>query len=151
VGGPSLRIPVAKLRAAIDERPTLHQHLLRYVHLFNVQIAHTGLSHAGLSHGGYTVATRLARWLLMCHDRLDGDDLPLVHEFIALMLGVRRPGVTEHLNLLEGVKAIRAKRGLITVLDRGKLEEAAGDSYGVPEAEYEKLVGPFRKRPRSAE
>ena len=87
---------------------------------------------------------RLARWLLMCHDRLDGDELPLTHEFIAVMLAVRRPGVTEALQMLETEQAIRAERRNIVVLDRRKLEETAGDSYGVPEAEYERLIGPLR-------
>jgi hypothetical protein len=68
---------------------------------------------------------RLARWLLMCHGRIDG--------------------VTETLHILEGVHAIKAQRGLITVVDRDKLEEAAGESYGMPEAEYDKVIGPFRR------
>jgi CRP-like cAMP-binding protein len=140
VAGSALRIPVDAFREVIQQSQTLHQHLLRFVHVFNVQVAHTALSH-----GAYNMEARLARWLLMCHDRLDGNDLPLIHEFLALMLGVRRAGVTEHLHLLEGVRAIKNTRGLITVLDRDKLEEAAGESYGVPEAEYERLIGPFRK------
>src|SRR5215212_9165164 len=57
----------------------------RYAEVFNVQVACTALSH-----GSYTIEERLARWLLMCHDRVDGDDLPLVHEFLSMMLGVRR-------------------------------------------------------------
>ena len=79
----------------------------------------------------------------MCHDRLDGDDLPLVHEFLAVMLNVRRSGVTLAVQLLEAGGMIRAKRGLITVVDRKKLEELAGGSYGVPEAEYRRLLGSF--------
>jgi CRP-like cAMP-binding protein len=54
---------------------------------------------------------RLARWLLMCHDRLDGDRLPLTHEFLSLMLGVRRAGVTDQIHVLEGLHAIKAYRG----------------------------------------
>jgi hypothetical protein len=77
----------------------------------------------------------------MCHDRLDGDHLPLTHEFIAVMLGVHRPGGTEGLHALEAAQIIRAERRNIVVPDRGKLEEVARDSYGVPEAEYERLVG----------
>jgi CRP-like cAMP-binding protein len=111
---------------------------LRYVEAFQVQVAHTALSH-----GSYTIEERLARWLLMCHDRLDGDDLPLVHEFLALMLGVRRSGVTLALQILEGAGVIHAKRGLITVHDRAKLQEIAGGSYGVPEVEYRRLIGEF--------
>jgi CRP-like cAMP-binding protein len=81
----------------------------------------------------------LARWLLMSHDRL-GDTLPLTHEFLGLMLGVRRPSVTDALHLLEGKQLIRAERGLITVRDRKGLEEIAGDAYGVPEDEYRRVI-----------
>jgi hypothetical protein len=80
-------------------------------------------------------------WLLICHDCLDGDDLSLTHEFVAVMLGVRRPGATEALHMLEAAQIIRAEGRNIVVLDRGKLEAVAGDSYGLPEAEYERLVG----------
>jgi CRP-like cAMP-binding protein len=113
--------------------------LLRYAHVFMVQVAATALAD-----GRYSIEQRLARWLLMCHDR-NGDDLALTHEFLALMLGVRRPGVTESLHILEGERMIKAQRGLITILDRQKLEARAGDSYGTPEAEYERLIGPFRR------
>jgi CRP-like cAMP-binding protein len=143
VAGVSLRLPVGCLVEAMRRSSSLQEHLLHYVHVSNTQMAHTALAS-----GAYSIGTRLARWLLMCHDRHDGDDLPLTHEFIALMLGVRRPGVTEHLHMLEGIRAIRSRRGRITVLDREKLEEAAGASYGVPEAEYECLIGPFRSHDR---
>ncbi len=59
----------------------------------------------------HTVEMRLARWLLMCHDRVDGDDLALTHEFLSMMLGVRRPGVTTALHILEGNGLIRAQPG----------------------------------------
>jgi CRP-like cAMP-binding protein len=140
VPGPALRLPTASFEEVIGQSGSLHRHLLRYVHTFQVQVAHTALSH-----GAYGMEARLARWLLMCHDRLDGNDIPLIHEFLALMLGVRRAGVTETMHVLEGVHAIKAARGLITVLDRDKLEEAAGESYGAPEAEYERVIGPFRR------
>jgi DNA-binding transcriptional regulator YhcF (GntR family) len=83
----------------------------------------------------------LARWILMSHDRLDGDDVPLTHEFLALMLGVRRAGVTVTLHILEGERMIKATRGHIRVIDHAKLEAAAKDSYGLPEAEYERVIG----------
>jgi CRP-like cAMP-binding protein len=138
VPGSALRIGADDLTRAIRQSPSLHQLLLRYVEAFNVQVAHTALSH-----GSYTLEERLARWLLMCHDRLDGDDLPLVHEFLALMLGVRRSGVTVAVQTLEGAGMIKARRGVIRVLNRETLEEAAGGSYGVPEAEYRRLIGEF--------
>ncbi len=138
IAGPALRIEPQNLRQALQRSPSLHSLLLRYVQAFTIQTAHTALSN-----GSHKIEERLARWLLMCHDRLDEDDLPLTHEFIALMLGVRRAGVTEALNILEGRGIIRAGRGNIVVLQRTKLEKAAGDSYGVPEAEYRRLIGPL--------
>jgi CRP-like cAMP-binding protein len=138
IAGTALRMGTDTLTDATRQSQSLHQLLLRYVEAFQVQV-----SYAALSHGSYTIEERLARWLLMCHDRVDGDDLPLVHEFLALMLGVRRSGVTLALQILEGAGVIHAKRGLIRVRDRAKLEEIAGGSYGVPEAEYRRLIGEF--------
>jgi len=72
----------------------------------------------------------------MTHDRLEQDDMPLTHEFLSIMLGTRRPGVTLGVQMLEGVGAIRATRGRIMMRDRGKLEQIAGHSYGFAEKEY---------------
>jgi CRP-like cAMP-binding protein len=82
----------------------------------------------------------LARWLLMVHDRQDGDNLALTHEFIAVMLGVRRSGVTDALHELEGKSLVRASRGAIRILSRKGLIALAGGIYGVPEAEYERSM-----------
>jgi len=82
---------------------------------------------------------RVARWLLMCSDRA-GDRLPLVHERISLLLHVRRAGVTTAIHILEGQGAIRATRGEIVITDRKKLQQLAGWSYGIAEAEYEQLM-----------
>jgi CRP-like cAMP-binding protein len=114
----------------------LHQHLLRFAQAFMIQLGQTALAN-----GIYQIEQRLARWLLMCHDRVDGDDLFTTHEFLSLMLGVRRAGVTLALQALEDRGLISTKRGQVTVLDRAKLEGVAGDSYGVPEAEYARLIG----------
>ncbi len=135
VAGSALRMRSDDLRWAIHQSPSLHQRLLRYVQAFQVQIVHTALSNAS-----YGVEGRLARWLLMCHDRLDGDDLPLTHEFVSIMLSVSRPSVTLAIQRVEGAKMIEARRGLLTILSRAKLEEIAGDSYGPPEAEYTRLM-----------
>ena len=99
------------------------------------------MGQTALSNGCHTLEQRLARWLLMCHDRVDGDDLSTTHEFLSLMLGVRRAGVTVALQALEDRGTIATKCDQITVQDRAKLEEVAGDSYGVPEAEYARLFG----------
>lgn len=133
--GTGYRITAPCLTQALEANPTLHGLLLRYIHILTVQTASTAMSN-----GDSVLGERLARWLLMCHDRVDGDELPLTHEFLSLMLAVRRPGVTEAIHLLEGVGIIKARRAHITILDRERLEETAGDSYGVPEAEYERLI-----------
>jgi CRP-like cAMP-binding protein len=135
VGGSALRIRSTELRRLFDASTNIRATLLRYVHVFTIQIASTALSH-----GKYSLSERLARWLLMAHDRLESDQLPLTHDFLSLMLGVRRSGVTDAIHVLEGELAIRAKRGLITVRSRGRLEKIAGDSYGVAEAEYRRIL-----------
>jgi hypothetical protein len=72
----------------------------------------------------------------MAHDRIGEDTLSLTHEFLSLMLGVRRPGVTETLHALRKQGLISYGRGLITVEDRKGMERKAGTAYGTPEAEY---------------
>lgn len=133
--GAGYQIPAPLMIRALEASPSLHDLLLRYIHVLMVQTAATAMSN-----GDSVLSERMARWLLMCHDRVDGDELALTHEFLSLMLAVRRPGVTEAIHLLEGTGIIRARRAHITILDRERLEETAGDSYGVPEAEYERLI-----------
>ena len=134
--GEGLRIRADDLRRVAAASPSLHQHLLRFVQTFMIQMGQTALTN-----GCHTLERRLARWLLMCHDRVDGDDLFTTHEFLSLMLGVRRAGVTVALQALEDRGAISTKWRQVTVQDRAKLEDVAGDSYGVPEAEYARLIG----------
>ncbi|NNM75134.1 Crp/Fnr family transcriptional regulator [Enterovirga sp. DB1703] len=135
--GNALRMSAEAFRQACHDSPALHRAVLLYSHVFMTQVAETSRANAR-----HTVETRLARWLLMAHDRSDGDDLPLTHEFLSLMLGVRRPGITVSLHVLEGERMIRARRGNIRILDRAKLEQAARGSYGLPEAEYRRLMKP---------
>jgi CRP-like cAMP-binding protein len=133
--GSGIRVPIDPFMAALDEHRSMRNLLLRYVHSCEVQLGHSALANAR-----YNMHERLARWLLMCHDRLDGDDLALTHEFLSLMLGVRRSGVTEQLHILEGLHAIKATRGNVQIRDREKLEDVAGGCYGAPEAEYKRLI-----------
>jgi CRP-like cAMP-binding protein len=100
-----------------------------------VQTAHTAISNAR-----GRLDARLARWLLMAHDRVRDETLPLTHEFLSLMLGVRRPGVTEALHSLERQKLIYTGTGKVAVRDRQRLERAAGSLYGMPEAEFRRLI-----------
>jgi CRP-like cAMP-binding protein len=139
IGGAGVCIGREAFVAATSESATLRGLLMLYVQALNVQASFTALSNAV-----HQVDERLARWLLMCHDRVDSDDLPITHEFLAIMLAVRRPSVTTSLHALEGNGFIRAERGVVTIRNRAGLEEFAGDAYGKPEAEYRRMIGPFR-------
>jgi CRP-like cAMP-binding protein len=134
--GHALRISVAALREAVQQSPSLSGLLGRYLYYLTIQTSQTAYANASLN-----IEARLARWVLMTHDRTDGFELSLTHDFLATMLGVRRPGVTTATHVLEGAGMIRAERGRVIVLDRAKLEELADDAYGMAEAEYERLIG----------
>jgi CRP-like cAMP-binding protein len=129
-------IPATELRKAIQLSPSLRDSLLKFVQVFGVQTTHTAVCNAQSR-----LDVRLARWLLMAHDRIGGDTLPLTHEFLSLMLGVRRPGVTEALHALRERGLISHGRGQITVKNRKGMERMAGEAYGTPEAEYRRLIG----------
>jgi hypothetical protein len=103
---------------------------------FAIQVAFTALAN-----GRAKLEERLARWLLMVHDRVVGDRIVLTHEYMAVMLGVRRPGVTVALHILEGKGAIRSHRGEVVIKDREGLAAEAGGGYGQPETEYARLLG----------
>ena len=133
--GTALCLSADRLRTALLDSPSLRTSLLRYAHAFSVQTSQTALVN-----GRAKLEARLARWLLMAHDRFDQNDFPFTHQFIAMMLGVRRAGVTDTLHILEGRGLIKARRGQITVVDRKGMEALADPSYGVPEAEYARLV-----------
>ncbi|KAB7644918.1 Crp/Fnr family transcriptional regulator [Polymorphobacter fuscus] len=137
-GQTALRIDSDRLLAAAAASPSLQAHLLRYVQSFLVQTAHTAVSNAH-----HRMEARLARWLLMCHDRLDGDEIQITHEFMAMMIAAQRSGVTITLHFLEGAGMIRSQRGRVVIVDRARLEDISGEAYGQPEAEYRRLIGPF--------
>ena len=93
-------------------------------------------THTAIANTRAHIDRRLARWILMAHDRTRNNTLPLTHEFLALMLGVRRSGVTEALQSLRKQKLIENGRNKIVVLNRKGIEKMAGNSYGVPEKEF---------------
>jgi CRP-like cAMP-binding protein len=134
--GHGQRLNATKLRKAMAASSSLQSLLLKFVQAFMVQTAQTAISNARAK-----LNERLARWILMADDRIDGSRLPLTHEFLSLMLGVRRAGVTEALNALESEGLIRASRGEIIVRSRKGIERRAGGSYGIPEAEFRRLIG----------
>ncbi len=134
--GRALRIPAAALMAAVDRSPTLRTALLRFTHVFMLQMGRTIVS--SLAH---SIERRMARWILLYHDRVQADEICMTHEEFRLMLGVRRSSVTDALHRLEEEHAIRAVRARVLVQDRAKLLALAGDTYGRPEREYARLLG----------
>lgn len=135
VEGHAYRMPLQAMRQAIAEHPFFANLLARYIQSFATQISYTALCNVSCQ-----VDERLARWLLMCHDRVDSDEIAITHDFISLMLGVRRPSVTTSLHVLEGRRLIRSHRGRIVIRDRKGLEVFAGSAYGRPEEEYRRLI-----------
>jgi len=79
----------------------------------------------------------------MAHDRVEGDEIEVTHREIAVMLAVRRTSVTDALHILEGEGLIRCRRGRVLIRDRSGLRRRAGNSYGLAEAEYSRLIAPF--------
>ena len=126
-------------RAFQDElkRGGVFQNLvLRYAHSL---LLHT--SQLAVCNRLHSLSERLARWLLMSYDRCKCPDLPFTHEFLSLMLGVRRAGVTEAAIILQTEGYIKYRRGQITVLDREGLQEHTCECYPVLKREFDSLVG----------
>ena len=134
--GGAMRMGAAALTEELGRGGRLQTLLHRYT-----LAAHKQTSQTAACNRGHNLGERLARWLLMCHDRVEGDELKLTQEFIAQMLGTRRSGVSEAAILLQAAGLIRYSRGHITILDREGLEEFACECYGVVRAEFERLLG----------
>lgn len=124
-------IPASNFCDAIAKSRELHEYLLRYAYAFLMQSANTAFCNSM-----FGIDQRLARWLLMSHDRVNREDIMLTHEFLAVMLGVRRAGVTTALRNFGKKGAIKIVRGTITISDRDLLLSIAGDAYGIAEKTY---------------
>jgi CRP-like cAMP-binding protein len=124
IAGGGQRLSAGALREAIAAITSLHQALLSYVHVFLMQTTQTALAN-----GRSNIEERLARWLLMAHDRVDGDEIALTHEFLSVMLGVRRSGVTIAVEELQRKGFIAHRRSLITIVDRKGLEDSSNGTY----------------------
>jgi CRP-like cAMP-binding protein len=130
--GDVLTLPAETLRAAVDASGSLRHALLCYVHAFGLQIAEGAV--AGVLS---SIEQRLARWLLLCDDRVDGHELEVTHDMIAAALGARRASITDATHRLEGLRAIRAGRKAILIRDRSILKRIAGEAYGSAEEQYD--------------
>ena len=119
----------------MNRSDSLRALMLKSAQAFMIQTAHTALAN-----GRAKLEERLARWLLMAHDRMNSDAVPLTHEFLAVMLGVRRAGVTVALHSFERRGLIATRRGQLTLVNRAGIEQVAGSFYGMPEAELKRLM-----------
>lgn len=135
IGGSGRRMAAATFVDAMKQSASLRALVLKSAQTFMIQTAHTALAN-----GRAKLEERLARWLLMAHDRLDSDAVPLTHEFLAVMLGVRRAGVTVALHSFERRGMITTRRGQLTLVNRAAIEQVAGSFYGIPETELKRLM-----------
>lgn len=136
VHGSATRMRTAAFGEVLDRSPAFRVRCLRYVQVLMVQS-----SQAAACNARHELTERLARWLLMSRDRLDGDEMPMTQEFLAQMLGVRRTGVSLIASTLQSTGAIRQSRGRITILDRELLEAEACNCYRFIEDTREKIMG----------
>ncbi len=136
LSGDGLRMQSDVLRAEFKRGEHLQDLLLRYTQAFIIQIAQTAACNRA-----HPIDGRLARWLLMSQDRTQASELQLTHEFIAIMLGTRRAGVSEAASKLQDEGVIRYRRGHVKILDRQKLEAHSCECYPVVKKEFDRLLG----------
>jgi CRP-like cAMP-binding protein len=133
--GTALRMTVASFHRELGASLALRRGLNRYLYALMAQFAQTAACT-----GFHVLESRLARWLLMTHDRAHGNSFHLTHDFLAEMLGVRRVGVTKAAGALQRAKLIGYRRGQITVLDRPGLEATSCDCYRTMKETYDRIL-----------
>lgn len=133
--GTALRMAAPQFRRALRENPFLLRTLNRYLYVLITQLSQTAACNRF-----HELDARLARWLLMIHDRAHADHFDLTHELLADMLGVRRSGVTLAAGALQRSKLIGYSRGKIRILDRKGLEAASCECYGAVIDAYARLL-----------
>jgi len=135
VAGHAYRMATELVKNEFNLGRPIRQLLLRHTQALMTQIAQTAVCN-----GHHSVEQQLCRWILQCLDRLPGNEVPVTHDMIASLLGVRREGVTAAAGKLQQEGLIHCGRGKIIVLDRPNLEARACECYGVVEREYARLV-----------
>jgi CRP-like cAMP-binding protein len=142
VAGTSARMRAGVFKEEIGRCGDLQHLLLKYAQAFFVQTAQTAACNRL-----HTLDRRLASWLLTAKDRAQTDALPLTHEIISVMLGVRRAGVTEGLGALHRAGLIGRERGKVSILDTAGLEAASCECYRMVRDEYDRLLGGQTRTP----
>lgn len=135
VAGRAATLPVPQFMELGNSRGALHGTLQRYTQALITQIAQNVACNRL-----HSVERRCARWLLMTHDRVDGDEFLLTQEFLARMVGVGRAAVNAAAQALQDAGCIRYSRGRVTILDRSRLTAASCECYGIIQEEFERLT-----------
>jgi CRP-like cAMP-binding protein len=136
VQGGAYRMSTAAFRSAVDRSATLRDRCLRYVETLMVQSSQVAACNAR-----HNLPERLARWLLMIRDRIDGDNLPMTQELLSVMLGVRRSGVSVAASTLQAAGLIRVHRGHVLILDHVGLAAASCDCHRTIQASRQRILG----------
>ena len=144
VPGTALKIDARVFRGELAASPTLNLIMLRYAHAFFNQVAQS----AACAHL-HMVEQRCCRWLLMTRDRMPTGNFLLTHEFLGMMLGVRRTTVTDVMGSLQKAGLIRYRRGHVTILDHEALQQRACECYDISKAEFDRLLGDTAVAPRT--
>ncbi len=142
VAGRGLRMKAASLWTEIEQSNSLRLRFLHYAHAYLNLVGQT----AACAHF-HDLQQRCARWLLMTHDRMHSDKFTLTQEFLAMMLGVRRAGVTVAAGALQREGLIRYARGAVTILDYDGLRKRTCECYDVSRLEFDRLLGQKPKSP----
>jgi CRP-like cAMP-binding protein len=136
VPGAGLRIKATLFKKELERSASMRAVMLRYAHAFFNQVAQSASCNQF-----HSLQQRCCRWLLMTHDRMQSDEFLLTQEFLAMMLGVQRTGVSAAASALQRVGLIRYRRGNVTIIDRGGLLKRSCECYGVSKKEFDRLLG----------
>jgi len=136
VPGAGLRMNSALFSRELERSASMRTVMLRYAHAFFNQVAQSAACNQL-----HSLKQRCCRWLLMTHDRMQSDEFLLTQEFLAMMLGVQRTGVTAAASALQRSGLIRYARGGVTIIERTGLEQESCECYGISKMEFDRLLG----------
>jgi CRP-like cAMP-binding protein len=145
VPGAGLRMTASLFTRELARSPSMRVVMLRYAHAVFNQVAQSAACNQF-----HTIQQRCCRWLLMTHDRMPSDEFLLTQEFLAMMLGVQRTGVTAAAGALQRAGLIRYRRGNVTIIDRRGLLDRACECYAISKKEFDRLLDHrTMRKPRS--